>query len=194
MDAAAPPVARVRRCLRGPRCATPVRLPAALACLPLGAQTAHRAGAAQSELPAAYRYVREADLRHDVGEMAAPGMRGREGGTIDELRASEWVAERYRRIGLAPMGEDGSYFQWFDIMRTRVSVTASRVVIAGQPMSLFGDVVPTAVVPAEASGAVLWIADATDTTADVRGRIVATMMLAPSPGSIRANSYTFASR
>ena len=163
-------------------------------CLPLGAQSARRTGAGRPQLPAAYRYVREADLRHDVGEMAAPGMRGREGGTTDELRASEWVAERYRRIGLIPMGEDGSYFQWFDITRTRVSMTASRIVIAGQPMTFFGDVVPTAVVPAEASGAVLWIADATDTTADVRGRIVATPMLAPAPGTIRANSYTYASR
>ncbi len=121
-------------------------------------------------------------------------MRGREGGTIDELRASEWVAERYRRIGLVSMGDDGSYFQWFDITRTRVSVTASRVTIAGQPMMLFSDIIPTAVVPAEASGSVLWIADATDTTADVRGRIVATPMLTPSPASIRANSYTYASR
>ena len=162
--------------------------------MPLGAQSARRPNTGRPALPAAYRYVREADLRRDVDEMASPGMRGREGGTTDELRASEWVAERYRRIGLVPMGDDGSYFQWFDITRTRVSVTASRVTIAGQAMTLFGDVIPTAVVPAEASGAVVWIAEATDTTADVRGRIVATPMLAPSSGSIRANSYTYASR
>ena len=87
------------------------------------AQRAPRADAR----PAAYTAVREVDLRRDVGEMAAPGMRGREGGTLDELRASIRVAERYRRIGLEPMGDDGTYFQWFDIVRTRVSATASRI-------------------------------------------------------------------
>jgi Zn-dependent M28 family amino/carboxypeptidase len=105
-----------------------------------------------------------------------------------------WLAEQYRRIGLVPAGEDGSWFQWFDIVRTRVSSAASGARIDGRAMTLFGDFVPTGVLPAEASGAVLWIADAADTTIDVRGRIVATPLLAPPPASIRANSYTFASR
>src|SRR5690349_24660373 len=87
----------------------------AAAAAPLAAQTAAR----RSEIPAAYSAVREADLRRDVGEMASPAMRGREGGTIDEMRASMWVAERYRRIGLVPAGDDGTYFQWFDMTRTR---------------------------------------------------------------------------
>ena len=54
--------------------------------------------------------------------MASPAMRGREGGTIDELKASAWVAEQYRRIGLEPAGPDGSWYQWFNIVRTRVSL------------------------------------------------------------------------
>src|SRR6187551_664634 len=102
---------------------------------PLAAQSSAR----RSELPAAYTAIRETDLRHDVGEMASPGMRGREGGTIDEMRASIWVAEQYRKIGLKPMGEDGTFFQWFDMTRTRVSVTASKASIAGQAMTLFAD-------------------------------------------------------
>ena len=162
----------------------------ALAARPLAAQS----GAPRSSIPAAYAAVREADLRRDVGEMASPGMRGREGGTLDELRASIWVADQYRRIGLRPMGDDGTYFQWFDITRTRVSTAASRVTIGGRAATLFGDVIPLVVVPAEAAGPVLWVADATDTTADVRGRIVATPLLAPPPAAVRANSYTFASR
>ena len=73
-----------------------------------------------------------------------------------------------------------------------MSTTASRVSIGGQPATLFRDLIPLGVVPAEAAGAVLWVADATDTTVDVRGRIVATPLLAPTPASIRANSYTYA--
>ena len=163
---------------------------AALAALPLAAQPGPRRG----EIPRAYTAVREADLRRDVEVMASPAMRGREGGTIDEMRASMWLAEEYRRIGLVPAGENGSWFQWFDVVRTRVSSAASAARINGKAMTLFGDFTPTAVVPVEASGAVLWIADAADTTMDVRGRIVATPLLAPPSTAIRANSYTFASR
>jgi hypothetical protein len=166
--------------------------PAAAA--PLGAQSAPPAAARSSDVPAALAAVREADLRRDVTEMASPAMRGREGGTLDEMRASVWVAEQYRRIGLTPAGDDGSWFQWFDMIRTRVSTAASRASVGGQAMTLFRDLTPLNVVPAEAAGAVLWVPDATDTTADVRGRIVATPLLAPPPATIRANSYTFASR
>jgi peptidase M28-like protein len=160
----------------------------------LAAQPVARGPARSAQIPAAYTAIREADLRHDVGEMASPAMRGREGGTVDEMRASIWVAEQYRRIGLKPAGDDGTFFQWFDMTRTRASVTASRASIGGQAMTLFRDFIPLGVVPAEATGTVLWVSDATDTTADVRGRIVATPVLAPAPERIRANSYTFASR
>src|SRR5215510_270451 len=79
------------------------------------AQSTKPGAVRHSDIPAAYSAIREADLRHDVGEMASPSMRGREGGTVDEMRASIWVAEQYRKIGLKPMGEDGTFFQWFDM-------------------------------------------------------------------------------
>ena len=180
---------RTRPSIRTILIGTTLGLPASLA-----AQSTKLPAARRSDIPAAYTAIREADLRHDVGEMASPGMRGREGGTIDEMRASIWVAEQYRKIGLKPMGEDGTFFQWFDMTRTRVSVTASKASIAGQAMTLFADFIPLGVVPAEASGPVLWVPDATDTTTDIKGRIVATPLLAPAPGTIRQNSYTFASR
>ncbi|MEJ7813208.1 MAG: M28 family peptidase, partial [Gemmatimonadaceae bacterium] len=166
-----------------------ISLPAAPVAAQSGVRSAASSAARRAEIPAAYTAVREADLRRDVGEMASPAMRGREGGTLDEMRASTWVAEQYRRIGLKPMGEDGTWFQWFDMTRTRVSVPASRASIGGQAMTLFRDVIPLGVVPAEASGAVLWVPDAADTTADVRGRIVATPLLAPASAAIRPTSY-----
>ena len=149
---------------------------------------------AQLPTPRAIREIREADLRRDLFAMASPAMRGREGGTLDELKASVWVAEQYRRIGLEPAGEDGTWFQWFNLTRTRVSVTSSRAVVAGQSMALFGDLIPLSVAPVEATGPVLWLADPTDTTTEVRGRIVATLLRPPAPGSIRSTSYTFGVR
>ena len=175
---------------------SPIALAVSLAVLaPSVAPLSGQAGAPRrSEIPAAYSAIRKADLKRDVTEMAGPSMRGREGGTIDEMRASIWVAEQYRRIGLKPAGDDGTFFQWFDMTRTRVSVTSSKASIGGQAMTLYRDFIPLGVVPAEAAGTVMWIADAADTTVDVRGKIVATTVLAPAPGAIRANSYTFASR
>jgi len=140
--------------------------------------------------PRAIRAIREADLRRDLFAMASPEMRGREGGTLDELKASIWVAEQYKSIGLTPAGDDGTWFQWFDLTRTRVSITASRATIAGQSLALFGDIIPLGVAPAETTGPVVWLADPTDTTTDVRGRIVATLLRPPAPGSIRPTSYT----
>ena len=133
--------------------------------------------------------IREADLKRDLYAMASDAMRGREGGTNDELRASIWVADQYREIGLTPLGDDGTYFQWFNIVRTRVSTTASRVEVGGQQLTPFHDITPLGVVPAEISAPVFWLADASDTTVDVRGKLVATPVLPPDPATIRANSY-----
>lgn len=144
--------------------------------------------------PKAIREIREADLKRDLFAMASSAMRGREGGTTDEMAASMWVAEQYRRIGLAPAGDDGTWFQWFNIVRTRVSVPASRATVAGQQITLYGDIIPLGVVPVEATGSVLWLADPTDTTVDVEGRIVATALRMPAPGSIRPYSYPFSNR
>ncbi|MGH7695968.1 MAG: hypothetical protein ACRENH_13360, partial [Gemmatimonadaceae bacterium] len=144
---------------------------------------------AQPPVPRAIREIKEADLRRDLFAMASPSMRGREGGTLDEMRASMWVAEQYRRIGLTPAGDEGTWFQWFNIVRTRVSLTSSRATIAGQQLTLFGDVIPLSAVPVEATGRVLWLPDTADTTTDVRGRIVATLLRAPAPASIRPTSY-----
>jgi hypothetical protein len=53
----------------------------------LAAQSTTHKPARAGEVPAAISAVKEADLRRDVGEMAGPAMRGREGGTLDEMRA-----------------------------------------------------------------------------------------------------------
>ena len=45
------------------------------------------------------------------------------------------------------------------------------------------------VAPVEATGPVLWLNNPEDTTTDVRGRIVATLLRPPTPGSIRTTSY-----
>ena len=89
--------------------------------------------------------IREADLKHDLFALAGDAMRGREGGTLDEMTASAWVAERAREAGLQPAGDNGTYFQFFPLERLRVSA-GSTVTIDGQPLVLGRDVVPDSVV------------------------------------------------
>src|SRR5436305_462711 len=86
---------------------------------------AQRPAGAPPRVPAAASLIRETDLRRDLFILAGPGMRGREAGTPDELRASMWLAEQMRRIRVVPFGEDSSWFQWFNMRRTVVSTMAS---------------------------------------------------------------------
>src|SRR5215831_11170764 len=91
--------------------------------------------------------IREADLKRDLFALAGDAMRGREAGTLDELTASAWVAERARAAGLQPAADNGTYFQFFPIDRLRVSAT-STVAIDGRSLRMGRDVIPDAVVAA----------------------------------------------
>ncbi|MDB5233343.1 MAG: peptidase [Hymenobacter sp.] len=65
--------------------------------------------------------IRESDIKRDLFALAGDHFRGREGGTLDELKASVWLADQIRAIGLLPAGDDGTYFQWFHLQRTRLT-------------------------------------------------------------------------
>ena len=178
-----------RLCLAGAPCVHAILLLLLLLALPMGISAQRVPPPAGPSIPAAIHEIKEGDLQRDLFAMASPAMRGREAGTLDELRASVWVAEQYRRIGLTPAGDDGTWFQWFNIIRTRVSVTSSRASIAGQSLTLFGDLIPLRAASVEATGPVIWLSDPSDTTTEVRGRIVATILQEPTPSSIRPTSY-----
>ena len=91
--------------------------------------------------------IREADLKADLFALAGDQTRGREGGTIDELTASAWIAERARAAGMQPAGDNGTYLQFFPLERFRVSASSS-VTLAGKALRLGRDVVPDAIVVA----------------------------------------------
>ncbi|ALW85591.1 peptidase M28 [Hymenobacter sedentarius] len=65
--------------------------------------------------------IKESDIKRDLYALAGDHFRGREGGTLDELKASVWLADQIRAIGLQPAGDDGTYFQWFHLQRTRLT-------------------------------------------------------------------------
>jgi Peptidase family M28 len=77
-----------------------------------------------------------AEIERDLGGLAGDAMRGREAGTLDELRAAAWWVEQVRAAGLEPAGEDGSYLQIFPMWRTRAAST-SRIAVNGTLLGLW---------------------------------------------------------
>lgn len=132
--------------------------------------------------------ITRADLERDLYTMAGDNMRGREAGTPDEMRASVWVADQLRSIGVKPMGLDGSYYQWFNMVRTRVSTVSTTGSIAGKPLAVWTDFVPLGSANADVSAPVVWVGDGADTTINVRGKIAAVQITAPTPSSIRTTT------
>jgi len=131
--------------------------------------------------------ITEADLRRDLFALAGDAMRGREAGTLDELRASVWVAERAREAGLEPAGDDSTYFQWWPLRRTRVS-DASRIAIAGRPQVLWRDAIVWSPINANLDQPLVWIGSASAAelaSMDLTGKAVAAIVTAPSnpPGT-----------
>ncbi len=57
--------------------------------------------------------IREQDLRRHVNRLASEEMEGRMTGTRGEFLATEYAASVLARLGLKPVGDDGSYFQAF---------------------------------------------------------------------------------
>jgi hypothetical protein len=140
------------------------------ACTP-AATTTGALSADRSAIPPALERITEADLRRDLFDMAGDEMRGREGGTLDEMRASVWVAERARAAGLEPAGDDGTYFQFFPLGRTTQSEESA--VIVGDERLRFGrEFVVTARTTAFLDGTIAVLAEGSQPDASLAGKVV----------------------
>jgi Peptidase family M28 len=156
----------------------------ALAVLCAAAPTA--LAAQQSAAPApppAMQLIRQSDLERDLYALAGDAMRGREAGSLDEMRASMWEAKMAREAGLRPAGDDGTYFQWWNMTRTRLS-PASEIVIGTHTLVLWKDVAASATLDVNLDAPTVFAGDGSDTTIDVRGRIAIAQLVAP-PASAR---------
>ncbi len=72
--------------------------------------------------------IREADLRADLFFLASDAMNGRAAATRDVAVAAEFIKARFERLGLAPAGPEGSYFQNFDLATFGLGDTNSLVI------------------------------------------------------------------
>lgn len=136
-------------------------------------------GMAQVKKPA-LSAIREADLKKDLYAFASDHFRGREAGTLDELKASVWLAEQARLAGLEPAGDDSTYFQFYDMWRNRVS-SNSKIIVGGQELTLWKDALVTETAPSKVKATLIpYTADA-----DVKGKAVA-VFITPDPADAYA--------
>jgi hypothetical protein len=141
--------------------------------------------------PAGMKAIREQDIKRDLYIMAGDDMRGREAGTLDEMRASMWVAEELRKIGVAPKGDMGSWFQWWNLRRTRISTTSSSVKIGDRALALWTEITPATNTAVDVMAPTIFVGDARDTTIDVHGKIGVATLVAPAPAAIRSTTNTY---
>jgi Zn-dependent M28 family amino/carboxypeptidase len=109
-----------------------------IGCSTAGSSSA--ASPANGAIAPALDAITQADLRRDIFAMASDAMRGREAGTLDEMRATSWVADRAREAGLQPLGDDGTFFQWWPMRRSRLG-EGSQISVDGKPLRLWKDAV-----------------------------------------------------
>ena len=87
---------------------------------PLAAQTASPAGHAAAGITAE-------DVAHHIGVIADDSMLGRDTPSRGLELTASYVADQFRRFGLRPGGDDGTWFQRYPIIRRQFDAAASRV-------------------------------------------------------------------
>ena len=130
---------------------------------------------AQPINPPGLALIKTADLKSDLYEFADAKFKGRSAGTLDELKAAAWLAEKYRAIGLKPAGDDGTYFQYFTLWRNYVS-PQSTFFINEKPLVLWKDIAVAQMANIKIDAPVLYLGNVLDlenSRIDVKGKVVA---------------------
>jgi Peptidase family M28 len=125
--------------------------------------------------PPAVSALKETDLKKDIFDMAGDHFRGREAGTLDEMKVSVWLADRAKAAGLQPAGDDGTFYQFFNLVRNRVS-TNSTISIGDRKLKVWENVFVTQVAPAIVDAPIMFagkIDSAGLAKMDVVGKVVA---------------------
>ncbi len=114
---------------------------AAAACAQSPATTPVPASSPAAPVAATHAAISPADLRTRLYAYADDSMRGRQAGTVDNIRATAWIAAQVERIGLKPAGDNGTYFQDVPLIR-RALVPNSSLSVDGTPYALWTDFAP----------------------------------------------------
>lgn len=83
------------------------------------------------------------DLRTRLYQFADDSMMGREAGTLGAWKGTEYIAAEFKRLGLLPAGENGTYFQDIPLGRLYFDTTRVTLTAAGKRLALGQDWVPS---------------------------------------------------
>jgi len=79
--------------------------------------------------------IRQQDMKADLSFLAGDGFRGRLTATPENRLASAFIASRFERLGLKPLGTNGSYYQLFELSTANLGQSNSLKAVA--PASSF---------------------------------------------------------
>jgi len=127
---------------------------------------------AQKKKSKGLQAIRETDIKKDLFEMADDHFAGREAGTLDELKVSVWWANKMKAAGLEPMGDDGTYFQFFSMWRNRISAS-SNIKINDRTYTLWKDVLVAQTAPANVTVPIVLFENIAKENIDIKGKAVA---------------------
>ena len=88
--------------------------------------------------------ITEADLRHRLFLIADDSMMGRESGSQGDFKAAAYIASEFKRLGLEPAGDSGTYFQTVPFW-VAAADRGSRLAAGGTVLELGRDFVPGSV-------------------------------------------------
>lgn len=139
------------------------------------AQTVYAQSPQKTSAPPALNAIKVADLKKDLYALADAHYRGRSAGTIDELKASMWLGEQYRAIGLLPAGDDGTYFQYFNMWHNHIADISS-ISINNQSLTLWKDITVSQMAQIQIDAPILYLGNAATMNTnniDVKGKVLA---------------------
>ncbi len=143
---------------------------------PLAAQSSPR-GPAPAAVRRAALTITDSDVRRRIAVIADDSMRGRPTPSRELDRTAAYIAEEFRRFGLRPGGDSGTFIQRYPILRVQLD-TASFVTIAGHGVegrwTMGQDLAPGAPLPIAAdviSGPVVLLKGMPSDTARPFGRV-----------------------
>ncbi len=72
----------------------------------------------EKQLLKQFHTINSGEMMEWVQKLCSPGFNGRLTGTPEYEASAQWMAEKLREWGIRPGGENGTYFQWFDMPYT----------------------------------------------------------------------------
>src|SRR5580704_10866762 len=64
--------------------------------------------------------IRTADLQADLFFLASDALAGRNAGSLGDRVATDYIAAEFMRLGLKPVGDNGTWFQNMDLVYGRL--------------------------------------------------------------------------